>query len=159
MANLGGTITLVDINGNPLGGSLGNPFTAQLAFSGGLVGNQNPLPISNNQLTDTTGTTTIVAGAAGSASLAAVVGKTNFIRGFCVSSQTAAAPVSGLVTITNVPNSPLNFQYTIGVNGGLLFIEFQDAIAAPAQNLAITVNLAAITGGSASAITVWGNVQ
>lgn len=157
MANLGATITLVDQNGSPTG-TTANATVFQLAEQGVLTSPTNPFPISDLQVSDTTGSNTAAAAAAATASLPAVAAKTNYIRGFCVSSGPAAAAVTGVVTVTNVAGGTLNFQYSIGTQGGLLFIQFQDAIQAPSPNLAINVNLPAITGGSVSAISVWGNV-
>lgn len=142
MANLGPTITLVDNNGNPTG----------LPAS--------PLPSSEEvvgvQLSQSSGP--IAAAAAGSASIAGVAGKTTYVRGFCVSSQAAAAVVGGVVTLQGCIGGTLHFQYVETVaSGGLLIVTFPGGgLAASAQNTAITINLPAITGGAASAAIIWG---
>lgn len=100
---------------------------------------------------------TAAAAAANSATLPAAAGLTNYVTGFTVTSASPAAVVSGLVTLTGVVGGPLNYYFTEAVaNGGLLHVEFDVPVAATGPNVAVAINLPAITGGAASAVSIHG---
>lgn len=107
----------------------------------------------------------ISAGSSGTASLPANSGGTWYLRGVTVTSLPAVALVGGTVTISGVAGGPLLYEYAITVtSGGLLQLvffgdSFFPGLAASASQGAITVTLSAITGGSTSAISMWGVLQ
>lgn len=170
MAGIAQGFCLLDAAGNPISSVLDpvppsgfNPFLFQGSINsnnGVPISGTNPLPTSEEtvgvQITSSSGP--IVAGNAGSANLAGTAGKTTYIRGFAVSSQVVAAAVGGVVTVTGLIVGTIHFQYVETVaSGGLLIISFGNAgLAASAQNTAIAVNLPAIAGGAASAVSAWG---
>jgi len=98
-----------------------------------------------------------VAGAQLAVTLAGAVGKTTFLTYFIVSTAPVAAVVSGLVTVTGVVGGPLNYILTETVSaGGWIQHPFRPPLPATAANTDITVTLAAIGGGAASAIVLTG---
>lgn len=163
MANisLGPTVTLVDRFGWPLDDAThATPIITQTALitsTGPFVDVNHPLPVSTTNGTTIENSTTILAAASGSVSLAAAVGKTTYIRGFIVTAAAAAAVVSGLITITGLTIT-MNFQFDNLVTGQSILSEYfgEAGIPASAANTAITVNIPAITGGAAIAVSVWG---
>lgn len=97
------------------------------------------------------------AGVGGSAALSAVAGKTNYIKGFCVSNQAPAANVGGVVTLQGLSGGTLHFQYNeTTALGGLLTVLFGDGFPASGSNQAITANLPTIASGGAGAVVIWG---
>lgn len=95
---------------------------------------------------------TYAAQAAGSILLPAGASMT----GFDVTSEEAAAVVHGLVTATNLATANLNFDYVYTTNGQQLQVRFPDAIGPSSATATPQVNMAAVTGGSAYAMTVYG---
>lgn len=163
MSGIAQGITLLDHNGLPQDNA--NAFPLQtfstIAFGGGptTVNFGTPLPISEEVAGSQVNASNVgVAAAAVSATLPGVGGKTTYIRGFVVSTTNPAAAVSGLVTVTGLVGGPLNFELVESVaQGGLLPINFGNSgLAASGQNTAIVVNLAAIAGGGAGAVSAWG---
>lgn len=154
MANIAQGFSILDAAGNPIG-SPSNPI--QAAQNGTWIFRTSVASAPPESLgTQVEQSATAAAAAAGSATLPGAAGLTTYIRGFVISSAAVAAAVAGLVTITGLTNT-LNFEYVETVaSGGLLIVSFGTGIPASAQNTAIVVNLPAIAGGGASAISAWG---
>jgi hypothetical protein len=107
----------------------------------------------------TTASATAAAAAACSATLAGQSSKTTYLTGFTVTSGNATAAVVGTVTITGTIGGSLNYVFVEPTaSGGYLSVSFPQPIPASAQNTAITVTLAALTGGANSAVVVTGYV-
>jgi hypothetical protein len=107
----------------------------------------------------TTSSATAAAAAACSATLAGQASKTTYLTGFTVTSGNATAAVVGTVTVTGTIGGSLNYVFVEPTaTGGYLSVSFSQPIPASAQNTAITVTLAALTGGANSAVVVTGYV-
>lgn len=112
------------------------------------------LPKKDDHIVDSA---TGLAGAAVSATLAAVAGKRNFLVGFSVTATNPAAAVNGVVTVSGLGAVNLSFQFVETVAaGGLLVVTFPTPMAASADNIAIVVSLPAIATGGIGAVAVWG---
>ena len=106
-----------------------------------------------------TASTTATTGSFNS-SLAAVLGKTNFICGFVITSggTTAAAVVNA--TITGAVVGTMNYAYVFPSSGqGVLGVAFPQCIIASGSNTAITVSVPAGGAGTTAALSVWGYRQ
>lgn len=113
----------------------------------------------------TNSTSTVSATGAAAAAVNATIpagtdGRTNYLTSFSVSAGTVVAAVNGTVTVTGVIGGPLTYQFTETVaGGGDLNISFPSGLAATGPNVAITVTVSAITGGSAVSVNVTGYRQ
>lgn len=100
--------------------------------------------------------------ASSAASLAAIVGRVNYLAGFSVSGlgSTAGGPVS--VTVAPVTNaaSTLTYSYVFAASATTantpLLVTFNPALPANATNTAITVTVPGQAGNTATQINLWG---
>lgn len=123
--------------------------------SAGTGGHALTVPISGG--VEVTGSATAAAGLQCQASLAATPGLMNYLTHFTATAAEVAAVTSGSLTVTGVPGAPLNYVFVETVTaGGCLDIWFNPPLPATDVDVAITVTIAAIAGGSNTAITVTG---
>lgn len=109
-------------------------------------------------LAGNTATTEITAtgGAGGTASASLPLGVR--LVSFQVDMATVAAPVSGVVTLTNSVAGPQSYEITDGPNGGFVGDRFVPALA-PVTGAQITVTVPVIVGGGAFTITLIGETD
>lgn len=97
------------------------------------------------------------ANATAAASLAAVVGKTNYLTGFMVNGSGATAAAAVVVTVTGLAVGTLSFIYCAAAGAGVINepLRFTPAepLPASAANTAITVSCPALGTGNAHNIT------
>lgn len=155
MAGIAQGFTLLGTDGNPI--SAINGYTFSLLANGLTVANATPLPVAEELAgVQVTNSTTLAGAAAGSVTLPGAAGKTTYVRGFVISSVNATAVVSGLATLTGTISGALNFEYVQLTTGSILAFAPGVGVAASAQNTAIVLNFPAITGGAATALSIWG---
>ena len=93
------------------------------------------------------------------ATMPAVSGKTNYVTGVIITSTNPASTVSGAVTITGLAGGTITLQFTESSTlGGNLQVFFTVAQPAATQNLAVSINVPAITSGGAVSATLLGFV-
>lgn len=104
-----------------------------------------------------------VANAAATATLPAVVGKTNYVTGFSITGGGATAAALVTATLTGVVGGPLS--YTFGAPAGPavaalpLIVELETPIPGSAVNTAVSINLPALgTGNTNAAVSIHGYV-
>lgn len=124
------------------------------------VSTTKPVPVQDvgsGAVTIVQQSASIVAGAAGTCTLAATGGKTTYIVGFTITSAAVAAVVNGTVTITGLANT-FSLTYDNLVTGQSYLSQYygERGIPASAVNTTIVVNFPAITGGGATTINAWG---
>lgn len=119
-------------------------------------------PVATNQLVGTPvyATATLAAATGGSATLAAVAGKTTYINGFFVSiAHTASSTVAGQVTVSLNAGGSTAMNFLIAVSSsypGLVEVTFPDPIPATAQNTTIIVSAPTLSGAGIGSISVFG---
>lgn len=106
-----------------------------------------------------------VANATASATLAAVAGKTTYIKGFRCTPGGATAAALVTVTVTNISNAGVTktLSFTVGAPAGAtlagtpLVVDFENGIPAYQANTSIVVSMPALGSGNANAsCSAWG---
>ena len=94
-----------------------------------------------------------------SATLSAVVGRTNYLCGFIITSGgSSAASVVG-VTVTGTIGGTMNYSYVFPTTGqGGLGVAFPQCVIASASNTAITVTVPGGGTGTSASLSMWGYV-
>lgn len=97
-----------------------------------------------------------VAAATAVATLAASVGRTTYLSGFCVTTGNLAVVENGLVAVTGTVTGTLDYEFVETVAGGQLCEQFNPPVPASGTDVPIVVTLPAITSGAAGAVTAYG---
>jgi len=90
------------------------------------------------------------------ATLAASVGRTTYLSGFCVTTANAATVENGLVTVTGTITGALDYEFVETVAGGQLCEQFNPPVPASGTDVPIVVTLPAIASGAAGAVAAYG---
>lgn len=161
-------IGTVSAQGGPVSvDSGGEPYASLVTQSRIADGFGNPIgttanPVATNQVVGTPiyATATLVAATGGSATLAAVAGKTTYLNGFYVSiAHTASGTVAGQVTVSLNGGGTVHMNYMIAVSStypGLVEITFPDPIPATAQNTTIVITAPTLAAAGIGSISVFG---
>lgn len=96
-------------------------------------------------------------GVAYNTALPATPGVTNFITHFSITAAQVSTVVTGQVQLTGVIDGPYYYYFCETVTaGGYLDMWFNPPLPATGQNVAITVVMPTISGGSTSAVVIQG---
>ena len=91
------------------------------------------------------------------ATLAASVGRTTYLSGFCVTATSPAAVETGVVAVTGTITGALDYQFVETVTaGGQLCVPFNPPVPASGTDVPIVVTLPAIPSGAAGAVAAYG---
>ncbi len=96
-----------------------------------------------------------VANAAATATMPAVVGKTNYVTGFSITAGGATAAALVNATLTGVVGGPFNYTFgtPLGATGAALplVVELETPLPASAANTAVSISLPALGAGNTNA--------
>lgn len=158
VAAQGATVT-VDATGTPSATLI---TQARISDASGNAIGTTGNPVATNQVVGTPiyATATLTAATGGSATLAAVAGKTTYLNGFYVSiAHTSTGTVAGQVTVSLNGGGATHMNYLIAVSTtypGLVQVTFPDPIPATAANTTIVITAPTLTGAGIGSISVFG---
>ena len=104
-----------------------------------------------------TASATGAAAATAVATLAASVGRTTYLSGFCVTTLNPTAVESGVATVTGTITGTLSYQLVeAAATGGQLCVPFNPPVPASGTDVPIVVTLPAISSGAAGSVSAYG---